>query len=162
MIVESLTGRRIAITGATGFVGTALVERLIRAVPGCELVLVIRPGRRTTAAQRAQKEIIHNDAFDRLRAALAGNGLGLSALAYYDNNLHPDDGLREDIHAHLRACIDAAGELDGVPVGTFVGRDPGRSVSENMRPSISVRIMPMLIVPSQYFSGTGLSHTAFG
>ena len=70
VIVESLTGRRIAITGATGFVGTALVERLIRAVPGCELVLVIRPGRRTTAAQRAQKEIIHNDAFDRLRAEL--------------------------------------------------------------------------------------------
>ena len=31
VIAESLTGRRIAITGATGFVGTALVERLIRA-----------------------------------------------------------------------------------------------------------------------------------
>ena len=73
VIAESLTGRRIAITGATGFVGTALVERLIRAVPGCELVLVIRPGRRTTAAQRAQKEIIHNDAFDYLRAEL-GDG----------------------------------------------------------------------------------------
>ena len=30
MIAESLAGKRIAITGATGFVGTALVERLLR------------------------------------------------------------------------------------------------------------------------------------
>ena len=39
MIAERLAGKRIAITGSTGFVGTALVERLLRAVPGCELVL---------------------------------------------------------------------------------------------------------------------------
>ena len=39
---------------------------------------------------------------------------------------------REAIHAHLRACIDAAAALGGVPVGTFIGRDPGRSVAENL------------------------------
>jgi len=38
MISEQLAGRRIAITGSTGFVGTALVERLLRAAPDCELV----------------------------------------------------------------------------------------------------------------------------
>ena len=43
MIRESLAGKRIAVTGATGFLGTALVERLLRSVPGCELVLLIRP-----------------------------------------------------------------------------------------------------------------------
>ena len=36
-------------------------------------------------------------------------------------------------HAHVRACIDAAAALGGVPVGTFIGRDPGRSVAENLR-----------------------------
>ena len=36
-------------------------------------------------------------------------------------------------HDHLRACIDAAALLGGVPVGTFIGRDPGRSVAENLR-----------------------------
>ena len=41
MIQETLQGRRVAITGATGFLGTALVERLLRAVPGSELVLVV-------------------------------------------------------------------------------------------------------------------------
>ncbi|MEJ7722463.1 MAG: SDR family oxidoreductase [Ilumatobacteraceae bacterium] len=43
MIAEALAGRRIAITGATGFVGTALVERLLRCVPDCELVLLVAP-----------------------------------------------------------------------------------------------------------------------
>lgn len=70
VIADSLAGKRIAVTGSTGFVGTALVERLLRGVPGCELVLLIRDGRRTTAAQRARKEIFRNDAFDRLREQL--------------------------------------------------------------------------------------------
>ena len=70
VIAESLAGARIAITGSTGFVGTALVERLLRNVPDCELVLLVRPGRRSSAAQRARKEIFRNDAFDRLREQL--------------------------------------------------------------------------------------------
>ncbi len=68
MIAESLAGKRIAITGSTGFVGTALVERLLRSVPGCELVLLVRDGKRTPAARRVQRELLKNDAFDRLRA----------------------------------------------------------------------------------------------
>ena len=33
MIAEALAGKRIAVTGSTGFLGTAVVERLLRAVP---------------------------------------------------------------------------------------------------------------------------------
>ena len=68
MIVERLAGKRIAVTGATGFLGTALVERLLRCVPDCELVLVVRPGWRG-ADERVRRDILRNDAFDRLRAA---------------------------------------------------------------------------------------------
>ncbi len=75
MIAESLAGRRIAITGSTGFLGTALVERLLRCVPHCELVLIVRPGRRG-ALRRVDRDILHNDAFDRLR-----NDLGREAFA---------------------------------------------------------------------------------
>lgn len=67
MIAESLAGKRIAITGSTGFVGTALVERLLRGVPDCELILLVRHGKRTPAPRRVQKELLKNDAFDRLR-----------------------------------------------------------------------------------------------
>jgi sugar phosphate isomerase/epimerase len=88
------------------------------------------------------------DAFDeaeaeRVRRALDEHGLVLSALAYYDNNLSPDAAEREAYHAHLRACIDAAAAFGGVPVGTFIGRDPGRSVAENLREA--ERVFPPLV-----------------
>ncbi len=70
MIRETLDGRRVAVTGATGFLGTAVVERLLRAVPGCELVLLVRPGRRTTPAARARREIFGNEAFNRMRSEM--------------------------------------------------------------------------------------------
>jgi fatty acyl-CoA reductase len=73
VIADALAGARIAITGATGFVGTALVERLLRRVPGCELVLLVRDGKRSPAARRVQRELLRNDAFDRLRREL-GDG----------------------------------------------------------------------------------------
>ncbi len=74
MIAKSLAHQRIAITGGTGFLGTALIERLLRSVPDCELVLLIRPGRTKGAAERVQREIFRNDAFDRLREELGKDG----------------------------------------------------------------------------------------
>lgn len=74
MIADSLAGRRLFITGTTGFLGTNLLERLLRSVPDCELVLLVRPGRRSTIEQRLAREILKNDAFDRLRAELGPDG----------------------------------------------------------------------------------------
>jgi hypothetical protein len=74
VIADALDGKRILVTGTTGFLGTALLERLLRCVPGCEVVLLVRPGRRTTAAQRVAREVLRNDAFDRLRDELGTEG----------------------------------------------------------------------------------------
>ena len=79
MIRENLSGKRIAITGSTGFLGTALVERFLRAVPDCELVLIVRPGRRG-AQNRVNRDILKNDAFDRLRGAFAGDPVAAGGL----------------------------------------------------------------------------------
>jgi fatty acyl-CoA reductase len=82
VIADALAGKRIAVTGSTGFVGTALVERLLRCVPDCELVLLVRAGKRSSAAQRVQREILRNDAFDRLRAELGGGDVKAGARAF--------------------------------------------------------------------------------
>jgi sugar phosphate isomerase/epimerase len=56
----------------------------------------------------------------------------VSALAYYPNNLDPDDGAREAAHAHLRALIDAAQRLGVGLVCTFAGADPAKPLDENL------------------------------
>jgi len=123
-IAETLFGKRIAVTGATGFLGTALVERLLRSVPGSEVVVLVRPGQRVSAAERTRREIVRNDCFDRLRAEL-GEGFDaaiaarLSTLAgdVSSDGLGLDDAGREllascDIVVHCAAAVSFDAPLD--------------------------------------------------
>ena len=69
---------------------------------------------------------------DAVLAVLDRHRLEISSLAYYPNNLHPDDAHREKANGHLRKVIDAAAAI-GVPiVGTFAGNDQHRSFPENL------------------------------
>lgn len=70
---------------------------------------------------------------DRVLGTLERTGLEISSLAYYPNHLHPDPAHRRAVNGHLKKVVDAAAAL-GVPiVGTFVGRDPGRTVPESFK-----------------------------
>jgi sugar phosphate isomerase/epimerase len=64
---------------------------------------------------------------------LSSRGLEISSLAYYPNHLHPDPAHRAEVHAHLDRVVDAAVLLGVEVVGTFVGADPSRSLTENLR-----------------------------
>jgi sugar phosphate isomerase/epimerase len=69
---------------------------------------------------------------DATRELFERHGLTLSSIAFYDNNLHPDPAERRVINEHVAACIDTAALVGCPTVGTFVGRDPGRTVAENL------------------------------
>ncbi len=65
---EALRGRRILLTGATGFLGKVFASFLLRYHPDIEqLYLVIRPRRNETAIDRFQAELVDSPAFDPLR-----------------------------------------------------------------------------------------------
>jgi HAD superfamily phosphoserine phosphatase-like hydrolase len=107
VISEALAGKRIAVTGATGFLGTALVERLLRCIPDCEIVVLVRPGRRVSAAERTRREIVRNDCFDRLRSEQGKSFSGLvdERLSTIAGDVSSEGlGLDEEAKAVLAGC----------------------------------------------------------
>ncbi len=109
MIRERLAGKRIFITGTTGFLGTNVLERLLRSVPDCDIVLLVRPGRRSSVAQRLKREILKNDAFDRLRTELGGaavfDELAARRITAVAGDVSRDGlGLDEEGRAALASC----------------------------------------------------------
>jgi sugar phosphate isomerase/epimerase len=69
---------------------------------------------------------------DSVKQIFTSRNLELSSLAFYDNNLHPDQKQREAINAHLIKLIDVAAALNVRSVGTFIGRDWNKPVRENL------------------------------
>ncbi|MFC1405073.1 MULTISPECIES: sugar phosphate isomerase/epimerase [Streptacidiphilus] len=100
-------------------------------------------GSRDFEASHLDVAALDQDGAEQVRALFDQHGVEISAFAYYENNLHPDERRRAEIAEHLRRNIDAAALL-GVPyVGTFIGRDPGRSVKENI--AVGDKVLPPLV-----------------
>ena len=89
-------------------------------------------GDRPFTATHLKAETFTEQEAESVTKLFARHQLALSSLAFYDNNLHPDESERKAINEHVLACIDAASLLGCETVGTFVGRDPSKSVKENL------------------------------
>jgi HAD superfamily hydrolase (TIGR01490 family) len=133
VIRENLAGQRLLVTGATGFLGTAIVERLLRSVPDCEVVLLVRPGRRSTVERRVQREILKNTAFNRLRDEwgadfddIAGRRIQAVAGDVSSDGLGLDDAGRAlvascDTVIHSAATVSFDSPLDGAVEVNLLG-----------------------------------------
>ena len=74
MIREALANKRVLVTGVTGFLGQALLERLLFDLPDTRVVLLVR-GRFGSTARRRVDELLTRPAFNRLRERDGADGL---------------------------------------------------------------------------------------
>ena len=68
-----LAGKRILITGVTGFLGQALFERLLSGFPDTRLVLLVR-GRPGTEARARAEEVLTRPVFNAFRERVGADG----------------------------------------------------------------------------------------
>jgi len=67
-IRAALSGQSLLLTGATGFLGKIILEKILRSVPSIgEVFVLVRPRKGSSASERMHAEIIHSPVFDRLR-----------------------------------------------------------------------------------------------
>eukprot|EP01102_Stenamoeba_stenopodia_P011252 TRINITY_DN3441_c0_g2_i1.p1 TRINITY_DN3441_c0_g2~~TRINITY_DN3441_c0_g2_i1.p1 ORF type:complete len:374 (+),score=76.33 TRINITY_DN3441_c0_g2_i1:34-1122(+) len=70
-VIEFYRGKDIFLTGATGFVGKVVLEKILRSLPECGRVFVlVRPKKGLSVEQRLQEEIFLSPIFDRLKAKI--------------------------------------------------------------------------------------------
>lgn len=68
-VPAALSGKRILLTGATGFLAKVVLEKLIRTVPDLQgVILLIRGGRDGNARERFTRQVASSSIFDSLRA----------------------------------------------------------------------------------------------
>ena len=77
-VVDSLSGKQIFVTGVTGFLGKAIVEKLLREVPDVARIhILVRGSQRQSAQQRAIEDVFSSSIFDTLRSI---HGAGFDGL----------------------------------------------------------------------------------
>jgi fatty acyl-CoA reductase len=74
-IRDALAGRTVLLTGVTGFLGTAVLERLLAEFPGAHVVVLIRSRDGVAASARLHQEVLAGAAFEGLRRTHGTAGL---------------------------------------------------------------------------------------
>jgi alcohol-forming fatty acyl-CoA reductase len=112
-IADLLAGKRILLTGVTGFVGEALLERILLDLPDTSVVVVVRARGILSATDRV-KQLLGKPAFGRLRARegdAAVDGLVGTRITVLEGDLPHVPPLSDD----LDVVVHCAGEVSFDP-----------------------------------------------
>lgn len=88
--------------------------------------------RRYAGVTHINVDEIHDEKIIEIKSILKKHNIYISGLGYYPNPLDADSSQADVYIDHIKRVIRAAAKL-GIPVvNTFVGRDPHKSVEENL------------------------------
>lgn len=77
-------------------------------------------------------DLVTDETIEDVLRDLEDNDIELSALGYYPNYLHPDPNQAEEACRYFFKLLELANRMNVGVVCTFVGRDPEKSVQENI------------------------------
>ncbi len=89
--------------------------------------------RRYAGVSHIDAAALDEDMCSHIRSYCEKKRVEISSLAYYPNTMDPDAEKREAYIKHLHTLIDASARLGVNMVTTFIGRDPKKTVSENLK-----------------------------
>ncbi|MQA02731.1 MAG: HAD-IB family phosphatase [Streptosporangiales bacterium] len=108
---QRLAGKRILLTGVTGFVGEALCQRILEELPETKLVVLVRPKGNTGGRKRVE-QLLNKPAFGGLKEQHGG----LKAIA--DERIEVIEGdlaAVPDLPADVAAVVHCAGDVSFDP-----------------------------------------------
>uniref|UniRef100_A0A0D3H355 Fatty acyl-CoA reductase n=1 Tax=Oryza barthii TaxID=65489 RepID=A0A0D3H355_9ORYZ len=123
-IIEYFKGKSILITGATGFLGKILVEKILRVQPDVKKIyLLVRAIDQASANQRVQSEVTETELFSVVKEK---HGKGFSrfieekVVALAGDIIYDDLGLDPPLLQHLADNLDVI--VNGAATTNFYGR----------------------------------------
>jgi alcohol-forming fatty acyl-CoA reductase len=163
VLAEAYRGKAILLTGGTGFLGTALVEKILRSLPELgRLYLLIRASREKSAASRFEKDVLGSAAFSRLREEQGDDFDDYVAekVRVLEGDVHaPSLGLKEEDLSELSREVDvvihaAASVVFDAPLDAAMGSNV-RGTLGLLRLARDWEKRPLFVhVSTAYVSGT--------
>ncbi len=89
--------------------------------------------RRYAGVTHLDMDALDSSQTSKVNDYIAKKGVIISGIGYYPNPLDSDNVQREVAITHIKKCISGASALGLKNVNTFIGKDPSRSVSDNMQ-----------------------------
>lgn len=89
--------------------------------------------RRYAGVTHINVDELSDEKINHIHSVLKQNNVYISGLGYYPNPLDADEQQAEIYIEHIKKVIRAAAKLEIPVVNTFIGRDPHKSVEENLK-----------------------------
>jgi sugar phosphate isomerase/epimerase len=132
--------------------------------------------RRYAGVTHIDVDELNDQKISQIRKFLQDRGIYISSLGYYPNPLDPDPETSEKAFEHIKKVIVASAKLGIGRMTTFIGRDPARTVEDNlalfrekwppvisfaesMQVKIGIENCPMIFTRDEWPGGKNLATT---